>query len=65
MEEKDLIIGKEYYLDCLKIEKGIYIGRKSNKIGVFFKPTTYTGYLTEPDGSVGFISSNQNTPVES
>jgi len=32
-------------------------------MGVFFEPTTETQYLKEPDGSVGFISAEQNTPV--
>lgn len=63
MKIEDLVIGKEYYLDHSKTDKGIYIGRKSERIGIFFEPTTETQYLKEPDGSVGFISAEQNTPV--
>lgn len=65
MKIEDLVIGKEYYLDFTKTCKGIYIGRKSERIGVFFNPTNKNDYLAEPDGSIVFLSAEQNSPVES
>jgi len=46
MRVEDLVIGKEYYLDSSKIDKGIFRGK--NKEGsVFYEPTTKTGYIIE------------------
>lgn len=65
MKIEDLVIGKEYYLDFTKTCKGIYVGRKPERMGVFFNPTNKNDYLAEPDGSIGFLSAEQNSPVES
>ena len=61
MKIEDLEIGKEYYLDCFKTEKGIYISNKINSI--YFMPTVDTDYLTEKDGSVCFLTLNGVSPV--
>jgi len=63
MKIEDLVIGKEYYLDFTKTCKGIYIGKKPGRIGIFFDPINKNYYLAEPDGSIGFINAEQNTPV--
>ena len=54
MKIEDLEIGKEYYLDSSKTCKGIYIGEKPERIGIFFKPTNKNNYIAEIDGSIGF-----------
>jgi len=69
MRVEDLVIGKEYYLDSSKIDKGIFRGK--NKEGsVFYEPTTKTGYIIETNnkngfiGCVGFSYPTSETPVE-
>jgi hypothetical protein len=70
MKVEDLVIGKEYYLDSVKDEKGTYKG-KSDLGSVFFDPTTDVKYYLEETndlngfkGCVGFINASQVTPVE-
>lgn len=67
MEVKDLVIGKEYYFDGTKKDKGIFKGKKS--ISLYFDPTGETEYLTEPwdeefKGCVGFLTAENMTSVE-
>lgn len=45
MEAKDLIIGKEYYFDGTKTEKGVYIGFRKKSNGIYFNPIGKTTYL--------------------
>lgn len=69
MRVEDLVIGKEYYIDSLMEEKGIFRGFDELK-NPFFEPTNKTTYYVETDdkngfpGCVGFLSANFNSPVE-
>jgi len=67
MRVEDLVIGKEYYFDGRKKDKGIFKGKKS--ISLYFNPTVETEYLTETRGGefkgcVGFLTAENMTPVE-
>jgi len=68
MRVEELVIGKEYYLDGLMREKGIFRGFNELK-NPFFEPTNKTTYYVETDnkngfpGCVGFLNANLNSPV--
>lgn len=69
MKAEDLVIGKEYYFDSSKTDKGIFKGFNSSGC-VFYEPTITTSYLIEKDnkngfiGCVGFAHPSTEMPVE-
>lgn len=52
MNEDNLIIGKEYYLNNSENVTGVFI--KKNKNSVFFRRKKGIGYAENKDGSIGF-----------
>jgi len=70
MKAEDLVIGKEYWFDSSKKDKGIYIGIRKFTGGIYFEPIGETSYfksISNDDfkGKIGFINgSNGLNPVE-
>lgn len=61
MKDTELIIGKEYWFDCNKKDKGVYIGVRKFTGGIYFKPigkTSYSKSTSDDDfkGKIGFIN---------
>lgn len=58
-KEKDLVIGKRYFLDDLKNVSGVFTGEINGSI-YFNKIENNTGYLQHDDGSIGFNNEDYN-----
>lgn len=69
MKDTELIIGKEYWFNNTKKEKGVYVGENLETHGIYFKPSgltlflKYEGLQEKFKDCVGFINSELIIPV--
>lgn len=71
MKAEDLVIGKEYYFDAAKVQKGLFFGIRKDTGGLYFESTSEgcfylkdTNVDSEFFGKIGFIDPDFLTPAE-
>lgn len=70
MKKEDLVVGKEYWFDANKKDKGVCIGFRKSTGGIYFEPIGKTFYfksISNDDfkGKIGFLNGfNGINPVE-